>query len=196
MEYTMNQRIQKPMVNRHRFMAPHNVYRCKGEDKWVAIAITTDEEWKALCDILGKPDLASNEKFSNPLSRWQNQKYLDKLIEEWTIQHTGYEVMYLLQSRGIPAGPVMNDEEIFKDPHLRARGFYITVDHPEAGMKPCSGISFKLSETPGYIRMPAPCLGQDNHYVLKKLLDFSDREIADLESEQIIGTEPIDSAVS
>ena len=80
MEYVMNGRIRPRMGNRNEIMAPHGAYPCKGEDKWVAIAVANDEEWKALCRVMGNPEWCKDEKFSDQFNRWQNQDELNKLI--------------------------------------------------------------------------------------------------------------------
>ena len=88
MEYVMNGRIRPRMGNRDVIMAPHGCYPCKGEDKWVAIAIGTDEEWEALCQIMGNPDWSKDERFFDQYSRWKNQDELNKLIASWTKDFT------------------------------------------------------------------------------------------------------------
>jgi benzylsuccinate CoA-transferase BbsF subunit len=82
-------------------MAPHNCYRCRGDDKWVSIVIANDEEWEAFCNALGNPEWTEDVRFSDAYSRWQNQNELDQLIEQWTVTQTAYEVMEELQQAGI-----------------------------------------------------------------------------------------------
>ena len=125
MEYVMNGRIRPRMGNRDEIMAPHGCYPCKGEDKWVAIAVGTDEEWKALCRVMGNPDWSKEEKFSDQFSRWQNQDELNKLIGTWTKDFTHYEVMHKLQKVGVAAGASLNTEEMYNDPHVKERGAFI-----------------------------------------------------------------------
>ena len=119
MDYTMNQRVRKPMGNRDDIMAPHGCYRCEGEDKWVAIAIANDDEWHAFVDAIGNPEWGTDDRFSDGYRRWENQDELDKLVEQWTISHTPYEVMEILQKAGVAAGPTLNAEELLNDPHLK-----------------------------------------------------------------------------
>jgi len=185
MDYVMNGRALSRQGNRDQVMAPHNFYRCLGEDKWVSIAIATDEEWRRFCHALGHPSWANDEKFSDQLSRWRNQEELDGLVEAWTINHTHYEVMEILQRVGVAAMPAFNGEEIYYNPQLRQRGFLVEVDHPEVGKRVMPGVSMKLSETPGGIRGPAPLLGEHNHYVFGELLGMSPKEIAELEQQGV-----------
>jgi len=190
MDYTINRRVQDTLGNRHPFMAPHGCYRCQGEDRWVVIAVASDEEWHGLCRAMGSPDWAKDEKFADASSRYQNQDDLDRFIEEWTSQHDHYAVMFALQREGVAAGAVMDDRDAFQDPHLKDRGFFEKLTHPDAGTHLYPGIMWKMSKTPNAIRTPPCCLGEHNEYVYKKLLGISDKEYAQLEKEGHIGTEP------
>ena len=187
MDYTMNGRIQEPLGNRHHSMAPHGVYRCRGEDRWVVISVSSDKEWQGLCRALGNPPWGKEERFSTALSRLQNQDELDKYIEEWTCCHDHYEVMYILQKEGVAAGPVMDQRDAYHDAQLQCRGFFEVVSHREAGTHLYPGMLWKMGKTPLSIRKPPPCLGEHNNYVFKNVIGMSDDEIAELGKEQIIG---------
>ena len=117
-EYVMNGRIRPRMGNRDDIMAPHGCYPCKGDDKWVAIAVSNDEEWRALCRVMANPYWCKDERFSDQYSRWQNQDELNELIGGWTKEYTHYEVMHKLQKVGIAAGASLNIEEAINDPIL------------------------------------------------------------------------------
>jgi crotonobetainyl-CoA:carnitine CoA-transferase CaiB-like acyl-CoA transferase len=184
MEYTMNRTIRPRMGNRDEIMAPHSIYPCKGKDKWVAIAVGTDEEWNALCKVIGKPGLMKDERFADQFSRWQNQDDLDKIISGWTKDFTHYEIMNTLQTAGVAAGASLNVEELINDPHVKERGVYIEQNHPEAG----KSIVFRSPWTSALTATnpPAPCLGQHNEYVFKTLLGMSDSEITNLTEEEVI----------
>ena len=184
MEYTMNGRIRPCMGNRNEIMAPHGCYQCKGDDKWVAIAVGTDEEWRALCQAMGNPELTREERFSDQFSRWQNQVELDKLVTEWTKHFTHYEVMYNLQEMGVAAGPSFNIEEIVNDPHIKERGVFVEQNHPEAGKTLVYRSPWTSAETRN--NPPAPCLGEHNGYVFKELLGISDKEFNQLIDEKVI----------
>ena len=192
MDYSMNSRIQERMGNRHPTKAPHGCYPCNGEDEWVTIAIPSDAAWERFCEAVGQSSWAEDSRFSDMLSRFQNQKELDGLIEEWTIKHDHYEIMHILQKADVPAGPVLDAKELLEDPHLNERGFFETVTHPEAGSHPYIGMYAKLSKTPGHIRKPAPCIGEDNQYVFGELLGLSKEEMDQLVKEGIIGTDPVE----
>lgn len=190
MEYTMNQRITTRRGNQDSSMAPHGCYRCKGEDEWVVIAISSDQEWQAFSRTLGEPPWTKEERFSDCLSRWQNQDELNRLVEEWTSRHDHYEVMHLLQEAGVTAGPVLTNKELLFDPHLKERNFFKVVDHPQIGKRPYAGMAFQLSKTPGSIRFRAPLFGEHNEQILAGLLGMSQEEITSLEQEGVIGTVP------
>lgn len=187
MDYTMNGRIQEPMGNRHPTMAPHGVYRCRGEDRWAVICVSSDQEWEGFCRALGDPAWTREERFSTAVGRLDNQDELDKYIEEWTCCHDNYEVMYILQKGRVAAGPVIDQRDAYHDAHLVSRGFFEVVSHREAGTHLYPGMLWKMGKTPLSIRKPPPCLGEHNDYVYRDILNMSDDEIAALEKEQVIG---------
>ena len=143
------------------------------------------------CEASGNPLWAEDIRFADALSRWRNQDALDRRIEEWTSEHDHYEVMQLLQKAGVAAGALLNPAELLEDPHLKARDFFEEVDRAEVGKYPYPRCPIRLSKSPVSTRMPAPCLGEHNEYVLKQLLNMSQEEITRLAEEKIIGTEPV-----
>lgn len=186
MEYCMNGRIMKPKGNRHPSMSPHNTYRCKGKDKWVTIAIKKEGEWKDFCKAIGEPNWCKEERFINAFNRLRNQEELDKLITEWTVNYTPYEVMDILQQVKVAAIPVMNIEDQYTDPHFRERQIYVEVEHPLVGIEPLYANPLRLDKTPYEIRRHAPSLGEHNDYVLGELLGMSKEEIASLQQEKVV----------
>jgi benzylsuccinate CoA-transferase BbsF subunit len=186
MDYTMNGRVQGPRGNADSIMAPHNCYRSRGEDKWVSIAIATDEEWDKFCDVLGNPPWTKDERFADAYSRWKNQEELDRLIEEWTQALTPQEVEEKLQRNGIAAIPSFNSEELYFSPHLEERNFWVKVKHPVIGEQTVVAPPWKLSETPAEITRPSPLMGEHNQHVFGDLLGMSESEIQDLVREKVI----------
>ena len=185
MDYSMNQRVRERIGNRAEGMAPCNCFPCKGKDKWAAIAVTNDEEWKVLCNAMGKPKWTVDEKFGDQLHRLENQDELDRLISEWTRTHTPNEVMVILQGVGVPAGPSLSIEELVNDPHLNARGFFVAPEHPVTGERLLEGMPWKSNATQPAFKH-APLLGQDNYYIFHDVLGMSDEEFARLVGEEII----------
>lgn len=186
MEYTINGTVLGTQGNRYPTMCPHNNYPCQGEDKWVSIAIKTEEEWHSFCQAIGKPSWATDERFSDKDSRQRNQEELDRLISEWTINRTNYEVTEILQKVGVAAAPCLDTEGRFFDPHLQERRTYLEVEHPVTGVDFVANTAWSLSENPTEIRCPSPSLGEHNSYVFKELLGMPDSEIARLEAEKVI----------
>ena len=186
MDYIMNGRVQTRNGNHDRIMAPHNCYRCKGDDKWISIAVSTDEEWNSLCNAVGHPEWASDERFADSYRRWKNEEALDELIGSWTINHTHYEVMEILQGAGVAAIPSFSNEEIFNDPHFQARGLAVEVNHPVMGNQVVLGPPWRLSETPAEVVKAAPLIGEYNEYIYGELLGMSTIEIKRLIDDEVI----------
>ena len=186
MDYTMNHRVRQPMGNRDDIMAPHGCYRCRGDDRWAAIAVSTEEEWAAFCKAIGNPDWSKEERFSDMYSRWQNQEELDVLIEEWTVNHTPYEVMEILQSASVAAAPSLSVEELLNDPHLRERNLFLEIGHPIMGTGIQSRLPWRLGPYPGGSYQSAPLLGEHNNYVFHQLLGMSEGEISYLIKQRVV----------
>jgi benzylsuccinate CoA-transferase BbsF subunit len=184
MDEVMNNRTRPRVGNRDEIMAPHACYRCKGEDKWVAIAIGTDKQWKTMCKVMGNPAWCKDERFSDQYNRWQNQDELNKLVAGWTKDFTHYEVMDKLQKVGVAAGPSFDVEELINDPHVKSRGILIEQKHPAAGKTIVYRSPWKSALTAE--NPPAPCLGENNNYVFSELLGMSDEEIARLIESKVI----------
>ena len=197
LDYTANDHIQTAMNNHLPYAAPHGVYRCLGEDRevdycampesvpdhrkkderWCAIAVFTDDEWEAFCDVVGNPAWTKDGKFATFAGRKENEDELDRLVEQWTIEKSPEDVMMLLQNAGIAAGVVQDGEDLLtRDPQLRERGFHVYLDHPEAGRIAHDGLTFSLSQTPGEVRR-APLLGEHNEYVYREILGFTEEEV-------------------
>jgi benzylsuccinate CoA-transferase BbsF subunit len=166
-------------------VAPHGVYRCRGHERWCAIAAFTEEEWWSLCEAMGMPDLAYDPRFVTVMARLHNREELDGLIGEWAVGRSAEEVMTLLQKAGVAAGIVCNGRDQNEDRHLNARGFYRELEHSEIGRHRYLMPPFRLSKTPGEPSMPAPCLGQHNEYVYREILGMSDEEFVQLLNEGV-----------
>ncbi len=183
LEYVMNGSVDLPKANRHRRFAPHGCYRCKDDDKWVAVAVRSDAEWQRFCDVLEHPELKDDRRFADRASRLRNHGLLDELIEKWTIRHTHIDVMQKLQDAGIPAGAVLNVAEISEDPHLKERGFFLP--DPDGGARLFPGCPFRMSGWSGEVRRRGPDLGEHNRYVFMELLGRSEGEVPEVKEEEI-----------
>lgn len=190
LDYTMNGRIDEPTGNHHPSMAPHNVYQCAGDDRWLAIAVGSDEEWRTLCTIMERPDLAEDPRFATVLGRKVNEDALDAEISAWTADKDAQTLFRALADAGIAAGPALANEQLFEDPQLAHRGFFVPITHPATGTHLYPGTPADFSRTPYQIRMPAPLFGQHNREVLRDIAGLTDAEIDDLAAKKVIVTEP------
>jgi len=195
MDYTMNGNVRTRVGNRDESMTPHGCYPCKGDNEWATIAVSSDEEWGGFCEALGNPNWTRDPKFTDGSSRWKNQDELDARVAEWTIRHSSYDVMKILQNVGVASTPTLNGADIVNDPHLNDRGFFVHDPLPVMKNKPMAGPTWKMSRTPGRIRRPAPRFGEHNEYVLGELLGLSKDEIGQLSAEKVIAhSDPKESA--
>ena len=186
MDYFLNDRVAGTGGNRSKTMVPHNNYPCLGEGRWVSIAVKTDEEWRCLCEAIGSPAWAGDVKFDDRFSRMRNQDELDSLVAAWTIEHTDYEVMDVLQKSGVAAAPCLDLLERYSDPQFEDRQVHLHVEHPATGVDVIAGIPYKMSDTPCEVRMHAPFLGEHNEYVFGTLLGKSKEEIKQLVDDKVI----------
>ena len=166
--------------------APYGCYRCQGKDRWCVIAVFDDTQWQALCHIIDRPDWAEEERFSGVVERKGHMEEMDRGIGQWTSRHKAETVVSLLQGAGIPAGVVQNAQDLANDPQLKARDFFVPLDHPVLGKTTGDGspIKFKKNETRDW--KPSPLLGQDNRYVYTTLLGFTDSQLSSYEKKGII----------
>ncbi len=186
MDYLINQRVQTRRGNRDDRMAPHNCYRCRGEDHWISIAVANDREWRALCRVMEKPELAEDQRFSTAERRLHHQEELDRIIGEWSRDKDDYQLMHELQEAGVAAAPSLSSKALFEDPHLVARGTFLQVDHPLLGKDWVLSPPWRLSATPASIRRHAPSLGEHSERIFGELLGMSPEEIEALKKEEAI----------
>ena len=195
LEYGMTGRQRERRGNRHPEMAPHGVYPCEGEDRWVAIAVRSDSEWRAACAAMDTPNLAEDPRFTRLDARLSNHDELGDAIARWTSGLDRYEAARRLQDAGVPAAPVLDcGADAYDDPHLQARDYFQQVTHPEAGTYLLSGPMWKLSGQDEPRHDPAPGLGEHNSYVLRDLLGVTDAAYAELEHELVIGDTPLEGS--
>ncbi len=180
LDYDANGRIAERAGNRDREHSPNGVYPAAGEDRWVAIAVRNDEEWRTLCAAMERPDLAADPRFADRAARLAESEKLDALVAGWTKTREAEAIERLLQERGVPASAVENSTELVRDPQLLHRGHFVELEHPEHGKTVVEGSRFKLSRTPPAVRHSAPTLGRDNQYVLETILRYPEEKITEL----------------
>ena len=185
LDYAVNGREQGRMGNRDPGAAPHGVYPCLGEDRWIAIACGTGQQWAALAQMIAAEGAAwpGEARFSTLLGRKEHEDDLDRLIGQWTIGFQARDLMESLQTAGVPAGVVNDSRDLFDDPQLQHRGHFQWLDHPEIGPYATDRSELNLSLTPGSLDSPAPLLGEHTEYVLRKLIGLSAEEFRSLEED-------------
>jgi crotonobetainyl-CoA:carnitine CoA-transferase CaiB-like acyl-CoA transferase len=162
--------------NRHREMAPHDVYPAADDDDWVAIAVGDDLEWNSLCGLLGHEEWAG--RWPSADAR-RNAGDIDEAIAAWTRQRSSREAFEILQAAGVPAMAVMTNEALSGDPHLVSRGVFVDIEHPEIGRTVVMRAPWLFSDLEVELTH-GPLIGHDNDHVLRTLLGLSEAECAQL----------------
>ena len=187
MQYSLTGQEQEKTGNRDGRSAPRNVFRCKGEEKWVAVSVETDEQFRALAQATGNPVWAIDPRFSTAAARLENQVALEALVQAWTIGRRVEDVVATLQAAGVPAAPVNDSAEVLADPHLVERGFVAHPEHPVAGSRPVLSIPWATEGRRVDHLRAAPTFGEHNEWVLKELLQVHHEEYERLVSSGAIG---------
>jgi crotonobetainyl-CoA:carnitine CoA-transferase CaiB-like acyl-CoA transferase len=193
LDWEANRRLGERIGNRHPWLAPQGCYRCAGDDQWCVVSVHDDEEWAALCRVIGRPKLARDPSFSSNEARMRNHDDIDPVIAEWMAGVSKMEAMERLQAAGVRAGAVFDARDMHVDPHARTRGLLETVRFPperKIGTRKIIGRPWQLSKTPLHARGPGPMLGEHNREVLQGILGYDDAHYAEMEHAGIIGTHP------
>ena len=194
LDFIANDYVQTPQGNRDRDFAPHGVYPCAGEDSWIAIACTTDEQWHALFELIdgseqpgaGADTRAIGARFANLAERLRNQEVLDKIVGNWTRSFEARELESILQSRGIAASKAASSEDMSHDPQLTWRKHFVEIDDQKLSRAVVERSSYILSRTPARIARSAPVLGGDTNYVLENILGYSRTRIEELKARSVL----------
>lgn len=187
-EQSLNGRTYRRLGNRHATHAPHGVFPCVGEDEWVTVAVTSDDEWARLAPVIGLADeigLAVEE------NRKAREDEIDAALSAWTSSRSSDAAMRELQGAGVPAGAARRGRDLLTDEHLEARDFWQYVDRDHVGLTPNGSTPYRFGRDPIPIRNPSPTLGEHNYEVLPRLLGLTAEEMAELEAEGVIGTKPV-----
>ena len=159
--------------NSHYKHAPHGVYPCLGDDRWLAIAVTCEEQWHALCRVMGALRLLYDGRFRDEVVRKTNEAALNDIISSWTEQRDAIETMHALQGVGVPAGAVHRSIDMLNDPHLRERDFFVTLDEKDVGRKTYPGQAIITDGLPKQNWRASVPLGEHNEFVLCDLLGLT-----------------------
>ena len=179
LDYTFNGREARRMGNSHLAACPHGAYRCRGHDRWCAIAVMNDEQWHALC-LLCDPEWRADPRFRTLFRRKKHEVELNRVLEEWTLKLPPEDVVAHLQQSGIPASVIQNAADLCEDPQLKDEGHFLFMYHPTLGRYPHLAQPSELSRSPARGRWPSPCLGQDTVHVCTRMLGMPDAEFLEL----------------
>ncbi len=187
MDYELNGRVAGPLGNRHPLAvdAPHGVFPCTGDDRWISIAVTNDDEWSALVAAMDSPAWASEAAFADASARVANIEILHEKIGAWTATHDDRVLADSLQKAGVAAAPVLNVGDLLEDPHYRARETFVEVQHPLGFKETIYGAYVKTSRTEARIT-PGPWMGQDNERVFKDVLGMDAARFDALVADEVI----------
>jgi crotonobetainyl-CoA:carnitine CoA-transferase CaiB-like acyl-CoA transferase len=187
LDYTANGRIESRAGNTDSRFAPHGVYPARGDDRWVAVACTTDAQWRALASAMKRDNLGDDPRYATAAARLLRRDELDSMVAEFTGTLEAGESETMLQAAGVAAHQVQNSTGIFTDPQMRYRGHFVQVEHATLGPTYVEGPRAKLSRTPAQARRAAPTQGQDNQHVLEKILGYSEERIGEIAASGVLG---------
>lgn len=185
LQYTANGSVKERSANRVPEAAPHDVFRCRGEDRWCAISVSSDEQWRALCQIMERCELEDHPDYATLLGRKAHEDELRGIVEAWTSERVAEDVMEPLQAAGVPCA-ALNDVErlVRQDPQLRERRQWAEVEHPELGKTLVDTWGFRFSGLTPKTRR-APLLGEHNDYVFLDLLGLAEEGVNEFMVEGI-----------
>ena len=186
LDYAMNGREAMRQDNRDDTGTHQGVYRCRGDDAWVSISVSSEEEWHGLVCAMGNPDWAQGSRFGDGFRRWKESDTLDELIELWTCQHTPAEVTGLLQAHGVAAAASVTPDQLITDNHLLERNAFPLITHTEKGQQRAVGPPWRLASTPALIDRWTPDLGENNLEVFSGILGLNESEVRHLQKSKVI----------
>ncbi len=187
MDFFMNGRVAGPIGNRHptAAAAPHGVFPCAGEDRWISLAVHDEPSWRGLKDAMGRPDWAESATFATCEDRVANIETLHAELARFTSAFDDYELAERLQRSGVAAAPVLNVADLLANPHYQARKTFIEIEHPLGFTETVYGNYVKTTRAePAYA--PGPAMGQDNEHVYRDLLGLSETRYRELVEGKII----------
>lgn len=177
--------------NRHAVWAPQGVYPCQGEQQWLALSVRSDDEWQALCDVLGSPELVT----LSAEERRERHDEIDARIAAWAQAQEAQPAQDTLQERGIPAARMLDSDSVHWDGHLLARDYWDFMKHPRMQPYPQPAPPWRFVEANPRPRRPAPMFGEHNREILCDLLGVSEAELAELTAAGVIAESPVGAGV-
>ena len=184
-----HQRAGRPMPrsgNQLGHTVPGTTYPCApgGPNDYVII-LAQPQMWRAMTEVMGRPELAGDPRFATADARWENRAALDAIVEEWTRRHSKHEVMRLLGDAGVPAGACQDTGEVLADPHLKAREMIVDIDYPTRGTYQTVGCPVKMSDSPATVTRP-PLLGEHTAELLGALCGVDPDEVTRLRADGVV----------
>ena len=177
LDYQANNRELQLKGNKSDYAAPHGIYRCQGDDRWVAIAVMNDDEWRSFVKAIGSPGWAQDKKYAKSSDRVKNSDELDKLVEEWTLKYPPEDIQKKLQQAGVGAGLVANAKDLDADPQLNYYNFYREMEHPYMGkLRYYHPAPIKLSAVETAVQRPV-LVGEHTDYICTKILGMSQDDV-------------------
>ena len=190
LQYTVSGEVPVPLGNRSREFFPQGAYPTAGRDCWLALSVRHKEDWRALCAVLNRPDLAGDPWLNSAEGRTARHDQIDAAIRDWCRSLDHNEAARRLQGAGVPAAPIMQNWEVFTDNHLNGREFFVRISQAEAGTVWFPGFPWRLSRTPGLVTRAAPMFGEHNGEVFREVAGLGDAEIADLYRDRVTADTP------
>ena len=185
LDYAVNRRTLPLNGNKCAYASPHGAYRCKGDDRWVAITVLTDQEWEGFCKVVGNPAWTKEEKFATLDGRVKNSGEIDKHVNEWTAEYTPEQVMEIMQKEGVAAGVVATAQDSEADPQLKAYDFFREIEHPYLGkQKFFHPPGFTLSDATAELHRPV-FLGEHTEYICKDILGIADDDFSRMQQDGV-----------
>ena len=178
LDYTANGRVAGPAGLSSPWCCPHGVYRTQGEERYVALSVETVKQWRALLSVAPLAQFA-DARIDEMAERRAVASEVDAVLQSWCAEHEPFELAGRLRSAGVPASVAAWPSDLYRDPQLSHREFFVTLNHTVMGPTPYDGLATRFSETPGRLRKAAPTLGEDTEFVLRDLLRFDPNEIAE-----------------
>jgi crotonobetainyl-CoA:carnitine CoA-transferase CaiB-like acyl-CoA transferase len=191
LDYFANGHAAQPMANTlpYDVAAPHDCYPTLGDDRWIAIAVMTDAQWRSLRKVMGEPAWAMDGQYDTAAGRAGDAVTLDQRMSEWTRTQDGYALQEQLQAAGVPAGVVQDGADLVeRDPQLRHYGFLRQTDdeHPDFGAMHIDALPIHMTKTPAGPYRASRKLGADNAEVLREWADIREDDVRALEERGVL----------
>ncbi len=184
--YSANGESVERCGNQDERAAPHGIYPARGEERWLAISVLSDQQWEALRRVMGDPEWARDPRLASEAGRFKRREELDLRLAEWTAQHDAPALMAELQAAGVEAGVVQTFEDLLGDPQLAHRGHFVRLEHPHLGELRFEHSGLVFLASPRSLEAPGPDLGEHTEAVLGELLGLGPAEIAELAHEGVL----------